>query len=153
MAGYGYHAGAMAGFYEVTGWPDRAPNGPWVAYTDTIAPRFVSILLAAALDQRRRTGEGCFIDVAQIETALHFLGPEFLDLQANGNAATRIGNRSTTAAPSQTGRSGVATPVVCTTRRSRRSTATTSPTSRSPGRIGPAMRFRAARSTPRRRSR
>lgn len=99
MAGYGYHAGAMAGFYEVCGWPDLAPSGPWLAYTDTIAPRFVSTLLAAALDHRRRTGEGCYIDVAQIETALHFLAPELLDLQANGNEATRRGNRSATAAP------------------------------------------------------
>jgi benzylsuccinate CoA-transferase BbsF subunit len=99
LAGYGYHAGAIAGFYEVTGWSDLAPSGPWVAYTDTIAPRFVSLLLAAALDHRRRTGEGGYFDVAQIETALHFLGPELLDLQHNGVSATRIGNRSTIAAP------------------------------------------------------
>lgn len=99
LAGYGYHAGAIAGFYEVTGWPDLPPSGPWVAYTDTIAPRFISILLAAALDHRRRTGEGCYVDVAQIEASLHFLAPELLDLQANGVAATRIGNRSTRAAP------------------------------------------------------
>ncbi len=99
MAGYGYHAGAIAGFYEVTGWPDLAPTGPWVAYTDTIAPRFISILLAAALDHRRRTGEGCYVDVAQIETALHFLGPELLDLQTSGFAATRNGNRARFAAP------------------------------------------------------
>ena len=37
LAGYGYHAAAISGFYEVTGWPDRAPGGPWNAYTDTIA--------------------------------------------------------------------------------------------------------------------
>ncbi|MDA1077247.1 MAG: CoA transferase, partial [Proteobacteria bacterium] len=99
MAGYGYHAGAIAGYYEVTGWPDLGPSGPWVAYTDTIAPRFISALLAAALDHRRRTGEGCFIDVAQIETGLHFLSPELLDLQVNGVEASRIGNRSPYAAP------------------------------------------------------
>jgi crotonobetainyl-CoA:carnitine CoA-transferase CaiB-like acyl-CoA transferase len=99
LAGYGYHAGAMAGFYEITGWPDRAPSGPWIAYTDTVAPRFIAVLLAAALDHRRRTGEGRWFDVAQIEAALHFLAPELLDLQANGVAATRIGNRSTVAAP------------------------------------------------------
>ncbi|MGD8830239.1 MAG: CoA transferase [Pseudomonadales bacterium] len=99
LAGYGYHAGAIAGFYEITGWPDLPPSGPWVAYTDTIAPRFISVLLAAALDHRRRTGEGCYVDVAQIEASLHFLTPELLDLQANGVAATRIGNRSTRAAP------------------------------------------------------
>ncbi|MCZ6664390.1 MAG: CoA transferase [Gammaproteobacteria bacterium] len=99
LAGYGYHAAAMSGFYEVTGWPDLPPSGPWTAYTDTIAPRFVSVLLAAALDHRRRTGEGCFVDLAQIETALHFIGPEILDYQANGQAVTRIGNRARDAAP------------------------------------------------------
>lgn len=99
LAGYGYHAAALAGFYEVTGWPDKHPSGPWVAYTDTIAPRFISILLAAALDYRRRTGRGCFIDVAQIETSLHFLAPELLDLQVNHESASRLGNRSHNAAP------------------------------------------------------
>jgi len=99
MAGYGYHAAAIAGFYEVTGWPDRHPTGPWVAYTDVIAPRFVSILLAAALDHRRRTGKGCYLDVAQIETALHFLGPELLDFEVNGFAARRNGNRARFTAP------------------------------------------------------
>ncbi len=99
LAGYGYHAAAIAGFYELTGYPDRAPSGPWVAYTDTIAPRFIQILLASALDRKRRTGEGCYIDVAQIETALHFLAPELLDFQLNGTNHTRMTNRSSIAAP------------------------------------------------------
>ena len=99
MAGYGYHAAAIAGFYEVTGWPDQGPCGPWTAYTDTIAPRFVSTILAAALDRKRRTGEGCFIDLAQLEAALHFLGPEILDSQVNGRNITRIGNRDRFRAP------------------------------------------------------
>ena len=99
MAGYGYHAAAIAGFYEVTGWSDMAPSGPWTAYTDTIAPRFVSTIIAAALDRRRRTGKGCFIDLAQLEASLHFLAPEILDHQVNGRSVTRIGNRSRFAAP------------------------------------------------------
>lgn len=99
LAGYGYHAASLAGFYEVTGWPDEPPSSPWIAYTDTIAPRFISCLLAAALDHRRRTGEGCCLDVAQIETALHFLAPELMDLQLNGFEASRNGNRNRFAAP------------------------------------------------------
>lgn len=99
MAGYGYHAGAMAGFYETTGWPDLPPSGPWVAYTDTIAPRFLLATLIAALDHRRRTGEGQYIDAAQFEMGLHFLAPEILDYQANGHLATRSGNRARDAAP------------------------------------------------------
>ena len=99
LAGYGYHASAIAGFNDVTGFPDLGPYLPWVAYTDTIAPRFISILLASALDNLRRTGEGVYIDVAQIETALHFLAPEILDLQSNGHLATRMANRSRFSAP------------------------------------------------------
>jgi crotonobetainyl-CoA:carnitine CoA-transferase CaiB-like acyl-CoA transferase len=99
LAGYGYHASAIAGFNDVTGFPDLGPYLPWVAYTDTIAPRFISILLASALDNLRRTGEGVYIDVAQIETALHFLAPEILDFQSNGYMATRMANRSRFYAP------------------------------------------------------
>ena len=99
VAGFGYHAGSMAGFYEVTGWPDRPPQGPWLAYTDVIAPRFIAALLTAAIDHRRRTGQGQHIDASQFEMALQFLAPEILEVQASGYAATRLGNRSRGAAP------------------------------------------------------
>jgi crotonobetainyl-CoA:carnitine CoA-transferase CaiB-like acyl-CoA transferase len=99
MAGYGYHAGAVAGFYELTGWPDLAPAGPWMAYTDTIAPRFVAATVMAALDHRNRTGEGQHIDGAQFEMGLQFLAPELLDFQRNGRLATRNGNVASDAAP------------------------------------------------------
>jgi benzylsuccinate CoA-transferase BbsF subunit len=99
FAGYGYHAAAVAGFYEVTGWPDLRPDGPWVAYTDTIAPRFITATLIAALDHRRRTGEGQWIDAAQIEASLHFLAPELLEHQRTGARITRMGNRSRHFAP------------------------------------------------------
>lgn len=99
LAGYGYHAAGIAGFYDLTGWPDRAPVGPWNAYTDTIAPRFLTATLLAALDHRRRTGEGQHIDVAQLEAALHFLAPELLARQATDLVFTRRGNRSQSAAP------------------------------------------------------
>ena len=85
LAGYGYHAAAVSGFYEITGWDDRPPAGPFNAYTDTIAPRFLATTLLAALDHRRRTGEGQFIDQAQMESALHFLGPQLLDVQVSGH--------------------------------------------------------------------
>lgn len=92
LAGYGYHAAAVSGFYEITGWDDRPPAGPFNAYTDTVAPRFLATTLLAALDHRRRTGEGQFIDQAQMESALHFLAPELLDVQLSGRRARRNGN-------------------------------------------------------------
>lgn len=92
VAGYGYHAAAISGFYEMTGWNDRPPGGPWNAYTDTIAPRFLTSTLLAALDHRRRTGEGQYIDQAQMESALHFQSPQLLDVQVSGVSARRAGN-------------------------------------------------------------
>ena len=99
LAGYGYHAAALSGFYEITGWDDRPPGGPFNAYTDTIAPRFLATTLLAALDHRRRTGEGQFIDQAQMESALHFLTPELLDVQVSGHSARRNGNIDPVAVP------------------------------------------------------
>ncbi len=99
VAGYGYHAGAMAGFYEVVGWEDLPPDGPYLAYTDTIAPRFITPTLLAAIARREVTGEGCHIEVAQLECGLQLLAPEFLDLQVNGRIATRHGNRDDGVAP------------------------------------------------------
>jgi crotonobetainyl-CoA:carnitine CoA-transferase CaiB-like acyl-CoA transferase len=99
LAGYGYHAAAICGFYEITGWNDRPPAGPFNAYTDTIAPRFLAATLMAALDHRRRTGEGQYVDQAQMESSLYFLAPELLDHQLSGRMPRRAGNDSPTDAP------------------------------------------------------
>ncbi len=99
MAGYGYHAAAIAGFFDLVGWPDLPPDGPWLAYTDTVAPRFITTSLLAALDRRARTGRGCHIEVAQLECALQLLAPEMLGHQLDGRVPRRRGNRAQGMAP------------------------------------------------------
>ncbi len=99
LAGYGYHAAAISGFYEVTGWPDRPPAGPFTAYTDIIAPSFLATSVAAALDHRRRTGEGQYIEQSQMESALYFLSEQVLDYQVNGVVPRRCGNEDAGMAP------------------------------------------------------
>lgn len=99
FAGFGFHAASIAGMYEVTGWPDLPPDGPWLAYTDTIAPHFLIATVMAALDHRKRTGQGQHIDAAQLEMALHFMAPQTIDFRVSGRTVSRIGNRSPTAAP------------------------------------------------------
>jgi crotonobetainyl-CoA:carnitine CoA-transferase CaiB-like acyl-CoA transferase len=99
LAGYGYHAAAICGFYEVTGWPDRSPSGPFTAYTDTIAPRFLAASVMAAIDHRARTGEGQYLEQSQMEASLHFLAPEILRYQADGTVPRRIGNEDPAMAP------------------------------------------------------
>ena len=91
-AGFGTMAAAIAGFYPVTGWPDRGPAGPFTAYTDYVSPRLSVALVLAAVEHRNRTGEGTHIDFSQLEGALHFLAPQFLDQEINGRTAGRHGN-------------------------------------------------------------
>ncbi len=99
FAGYGNLAAALTGYVAQCGWPDRPPAGPFSAYTDYVAPRFTVCAILAALDHRRRTGEGQYIDQAQAESALHLLGPALLDYTVNGRVRTRVGNRDELISP------------------------------------------------------
>ncbi|MCX6021657.1 MAG: CoA transferase [Chloroflexi bacterium] len=99
FAGYGFTGAAMAGLFQVTGWPDRPPTYIYGAYTDFVAPHFAATAVIAALDYKRRTGKGQYIDQAQVEAGVHFTAPAVLDYSANGRIAMRNGNRSPMHAP------------------------------------------------------
>jgi crotonobetainyl-CoA:carnitine CoA-transferase CaiB-like acyl-CoA transferase len=98
-AGYGTSGAALSGFQNLVGYPDRPPIGPFGPYTDYVAPRYSLVAVLAALDHRRRTGEGCYIDHSQAETGINFLAPAFLDYYASGRVAERAGNRDPQMAP------------------------------------------------------
>lgn len=97
--GFGLQGAGLAGFVAVTGWPDRLPSGPWGAYTDFIAPRFSLAAIGAALHHQSRTGEGQYIDLSQIEAAIHFLEPMVLDYTVNGRVTGLQGLDSQRACP------------------------------------------------------
>lgn len=99
LAGFGTMGAQLAGFGELAGWPDRPPAGPFGAYTDYVAPKFTVAAIVAALEHRRLTGEGQYIDFSQGEASLHFLGPAFLDYTVNGRVMNRNGNASPEWAP------------------------------------------------------
>jgi benzylsuccinate CoA-transferase BbsF subunit len=92
-------AAAITGFYDLTGWADRSPAGPYLAYTDGVAPRFMLASLLSALEHRRDTGEGQHIDISQAEAAIHFLAPAILDSEINDHVWHRQGNRDLYFAP------------------------------------------------------
>jgi benzylsuccinate CoA-transferase BbsF subunit len=98
-AGYGMNAACLAGFGLVSGWPDRMPSPPYGGYTDYIAPRFNAAALIAALEYRRRTGRGQWLEESQFEASLHFFSPPVMDYQVNGRILNRNGNRLDNAAP------------------------------------------------------
>lgn len=97
--GYGHVLQAAAGINHMTGWPDEPPIGAGTAYTDFLVPHFAAIALIAALDHRRRTGEGQWIDFGQYEAAVNGLWTAMLDWSANGHEQSRMGNRDIEAAP------------------------------------------------------
>lgn len=97
--GYGQMASAIAGWFELTGWPDGEPVGPYSAYSDFIDWNFLLVSILSALDYRRRTGKGQYIDQSQLESALQFMIPAILEYGVNKNVARRMGNRDPNAAP------------------------------------------------------
>ena len=98
-AGYGMNAVNLCGFTEVSGWQDKRPAAPHGAYTDYISTRLTALALISALDYRRRTGKGQWIEQSQFETSLHFFAPPIMDYQINGRIMERDGNRYPEAAP------------------------------------------------------
>lgn len=99
FAGFGNLGAALSGFADLTGWPDLPPSGPYGPYTDYLAPRLATAVVLAALDRRRRTGRGCYLDVAQLESALLFLAPEIAAASTGTPAPRRNGNRSAAMSP------------------------------------------------------
>ena len=99
LAGYGNIGASMSGYQDLVGWADRPPIGPFGPYTDYVGPRFALVALLAALDERRRTGEGCYLDIAQSEIGVFLLSPQLADYFDTGTVASRRGNSDERFAP------------------------------------------------------
>jgi benzylsuccinate CoA-transferase BbsF subunit len=99
LAGYGNIGASISGYQDLVGWPDRSPIGPFGPYTDYIGPRFSLVLLLAALDARRRTGDGCYLDIAQSEIGVFLLAPQLAQFFDDATLATRRGNADERFAP------------------------------------------------------
>jgi crotonobetainyl-CoA:carnitine CoA-transferase CaiB-like acyl-CoA transferase len=91
---------ALSGRLMLTGWPDRLPVVPSASiYGDVVQPLVNAMALVAALEHRRQTGEGQYIDSTMFEALVNYTAPAILDWQANGTVPARSGNRVPDAAP------------------------------------------------------
>jgi crotonobetainyl-CoA:carnitine CoA-transferase CaiB-like acyl-CoA transferase len=97
--GFGGQGSALSGFNHMAGWPDREAVGPHGTITDSLSPRYVALLIVAALLHRRRTGHGQYIDVSQIETGVYSLSEMLVRYSARGEVMERRGNADERAAP------------------------------------------------------
>jgi len=98
-AGVGSMISAVAGFGEISGWPDRTPSPPYGAYSDYFCQRFNAAAIIAALYYRQKTGRGQWLEQSQLENSVYLMSPIFMDYTVNGRITRRYGNRLNQAAP------------------------------------------------------
>jgi benzylsuccinate CoA-transferase BbsF subunit len=97
--GYGLSIGALAGFYNLAGFPDASPVGSGTNYPDHVPnPLHGAIALLAALRRRQATGRGCHIEVAQVESTVNVIGAAIVATSA-GHTIARAGNTDRAASP------------------------------------------------------
>ncbi len=97
--GLGIHLLGLGAFNTCLGWPEKEAITLTVAYTDYLTPPLAVATIVAALDRKRRTGEGQFLDVSQLEAGLHFMATPILDRAVNGREPEKMGNAAPCAAP------------------------------------------------------
>ena len=76
--GFGPTIQAFSGLTHLTAYSGGPPLGPGTAYADHIGGLFACLALLGALEYRRRTGEGQYIDVSQVEAMASLLGDAFV---------------------------------------------------------------------------
>ncbi len=92
FVGWALNIEQLAGMSAVTGYPDGPPcnlQGP----ADPIAGVHATVALLAALEHKRRTGEGQLIEVAQIEVGAAVTAEPVIEYSLTGQVREREGNR------------------------------------------------------------
>ncbi len=97
--GFGSQLTSLSGFTNLAGEPGGEPVIVYGPYIDYVAVGFGYVAILAALEYRRQSGRGQYIDLAQYENGVHFLAPAILQHQLLGTSPERQGNRHDYAAP------------------------------------------------------
>ncbi len=91
---YGPTLQALTGYTMLMADAAGNPAGYGYSYADMAGGYTGALAVLIALWHRRRTGEGQFIDLSQLEAVASVIGPALLDISANGRAQTPPGYRS-----------------------------------------------------------
>jgi len=76
-AGFGTTIQALSGLTHLTSYPGGPPLGPGTAHADHVGALFACLALLGALEYRRKTGQGQYIDISQVEAMASLLGDAF----------------------------------------------------------------------------
>ncbi|MFE9884666.1 CaiB/BaiF CoA transferase family protein [Streptomyces scopuliridis] len=96
----------LSGMMSVTGTAEATPLRAGFPVADTLGGMAAAYAVAAALVRRGRTGEGAFVDVSMLESALTAMGWVTSNYLITGREPRPMGNENFTAAPSGTFRTG-----------------------------------------------
>ena len=97
---YGIGQEQLGGISAMNGYAgEDAPVKSGVNFGDPISGAHAAGAVLAALMRRRRTGQGAFIDVSQLESSVMTVGEHLLGYQMNGRLAANKGNRHPVYAP------------------------------------------------------
>jgi crotonobetainyl-CoA:carnitine CoA-transferase CaiB-like acyl-CoA transferase len=92
-------AQALSGLTHMSGFPEPMQPAGWgYSYLDHSTGYYGAILVLAALLRRKRTGQGCYIDLSQTEAGIMVSGTATLEAQLTGKPTDRHGNRMQAAA-------------------------------------------------------
>ncbi|WP_297597392.1 CoA transferase, partial [Mycobacterium sp.] len=95
---FAYVIEAASGVSWLTGYPDRTPYDPYSIGDPNAGVHAVNAILLA-LEHRRRTGDGVFVEAAMVDAALNISAEQVIEYSAYGAVLERDGNRGPTAAP------------------------------------------------------
>jgi len=96
---YGWGLEPMSGISQVTGYQEGLPLRSSIPYNDYLGAMNAVVLIMAALEYRRNTGKGMYIDFSQYEVGVFAVGETILDYSMNQRVQTRMGNRHPSMAP------------------------------------------------------
>lgn len=97
--GFGPTIQAFSGITQLTTIPGHPPLGLGYSYADHVGGLFAVIAILEALEHRRCSGEGQYIDISQLEAMCSLLDTALLDYLVNSRVASPVGNHSSQAAP------------------------------------------------------
>jgi len=83
-AGFAPTIQAASGLTGLPASPGGEPLGTGFSLADHVAGLYAAMAVLTALEQRRKTGKGQYIDVSQQEAMMSLLGGEFLEYQRTG---------------------------------------------------------------------
>src|SRR4029079_14842522 len=100
-AGYDLMAQGMAGIMDLTGMADGEPTRVGLPVSDIFTGVYSVIGILAALAQRERTGKGCYVDTALVDSTVRVLAQQGMNVLAAHKQPARLGNAHPNIVPYQ----------------------------------------------------